>query len=276
MNKFLLWFFAILITFGAAYYQRKTGPTYPKQEKIAINKNEYKFEFIRSHGGTTDAEVLLSLPKDVSGVLKYKKYPSNETYETIQMTHNGEHLEAELPNQPPAGKLEYFVELKLDDKVIFENSAQPIVIRFKGDVPAYVLIPHVFFMFFAMLLSTLTALFAINKYKSFKIYGIITLFFLIIGGGILGPIVQKFAFGEFWTGVPLGWDLTDNKTLIGLIGWIVAVAGNIKKERQGLAIGAAILLLIIYSIPHSMFGSELNHETGEVIQGVIFNPLLLM
>ncbi len=48
---------------------------------------------------------------------------------------------------------------------------------------------------------------------------------------ILGPIVQKYAFGELWTGIPFGWDLTDNKTLIAFLFWILAVIMNRKKER---------------------------------------------
>jgi len=30
---------------------------------------------------------------------------------------------------------------------------------------------------------------------------------------------------------------------------------------------AAVVLLLIYSIPHSLFGSELDYDTGRVIQG---------
>jgi len=84
---------------------------------------------------------------------------------------------------------------------------------------------------------------------------------------VLGPLVQKYAFGEFWTGVPFGWDLTDNKTLIAVFAWILAVVMNHKKERPGYIIAAAVILLLVYSIPHSLFGSELDYATGTVTQG---------
>jgi hypothetical protein len=87
---------------------------------------------------------------------------------------------------------------------------------------------------------------------------------------ILGPLVQKFAFGELWTGVPFGWDLTDNKTLIALIFWILAVLMNRKKDRPIYTALAAVVLLLVFSIPHSMFGSELDYSSGEVTQGLIF------
>ena len=45
-----------------------------------------------------------------------------------------------------------------------------------------------------------------------------------IGGMILGPIVQKYAFGEYWTGFPYGGDFTDNKMLIMWLAWAIAMA----------------------------------------------------
>ncbi|MBK7710372.1 MAG: hypothetical protein IPJ37_05055 [Bacteroidales bacterium] len=88
---------------------------------------------------------------------------------------------------------------------------------------------------------------------------------------ILGPLVQYYAFGDLWTGIPFGWDLTDNKTLIALIFWILAVIMNRKKERPFYTALAAVVLLLVYSIPHSLFGSQLDYSTGQVTQGIIMN-----
>ena len=41
------------------------------------------------------------------------------------------------------------------------------------------------------------------KYPSYKFYTGLTLILFLFGGMIMGPVVQKFAFGEFWTGFPL-------------------------------------------------------------------------
>lgn len=43
--------------------------------------------------------------------------------------------------------------------------------------------------------------------------------------------------------------------------------GNWKKDRPYLSLIAAIVLLLVYSIPHSMYGSELDHSTGVIGQG---------
>ena len=44
MKKFILWFLAIVITLGAAIYQRQTGPTYPKRLEANINDTVYKLK----------------------------------------------------------------------------------------------------------------------------------------------------------------------------------------------------------------------------------------
>ena len=105
-----------------------------------------------------------------------------------------------------------------------------------------------------------------KKEKLFT-FSLLTVVLLTAGGMILGPVVQHFAFGQAWTGIPFGWDLTDNKTLFAYLFWILALFANRKQLRPGWILTAAIVLLLIYSIPHSMFGSELDYSTGQVVTG---------
>lgn len=269
MNKTIFyWLLAIIITLSAAVYQRATGPTYPKKIDFTYADTQYKIKLLRSHSTSKPAPISLNVNDDrVEGKILYKKYPSSDDLTEIVMERDGENLIAQLPNQSPAGKLEYQVLLNdIENNVEVLNSGS-IIIRFKGDVPATILIPHIFFMFFAMIFSNLTGLLVLGKKEKYKFYTIVTTLLLLAGGMILGPIVQKFAFGELWTGVPFGWDLTDNKLLVSFVFWVIAVMGNWKKDRPYLSLIAAIVLLLVYSIPHSMFGSELDHSTGVIGQG---------
>ena len=269
MNKTIFyWLLAIIITLSAAVYQRATGPTYPKKINFTFADQEYKIKLLRSHSSTKLCQVSLNINDNgIEGKILYRRYPSSDDFSEVIMERDGENLIAQLPNQSAAGKLEYRVLLSdVENNVEILNSGV-VVIRFKGDVPATVLIPHIFFMFFAMLFSNLTGLLALGKKERYKFYTIFTTLLLLAGGMILGPIVQKFAFGELWTGVPFGWDLTDNKLLISVIFWVIAVLGNWKKDRPFLSLLAAIVLLLVYSIPHSMYGSELDYSTGVIGQG---------
>lgn len=272
MKKVLLWVLAIVLTLGAAIYQRLTGPTHPKRVKLEINDKTFKLNLLRSHGGTENAPIQLTIDdKSVSAELHYKFFPEQEgdEWKTVEFKQDGANITAYLPNQPMAGKLMYYISFNSGGKTVKMGKDTPIVIRFKGAVPNFALYPHIFFMFFSMLLANVAGLFAIAKIPRYKLYTYLTFIFLIIGGLIFGPLVQKYAFGELWTGIPFGWDLTDNKTLFGFIFWVIAVLGNLKKDRPYLSVIAAIAVLIIFSIPHSMYGSELNRASGEVTQGFV-------
>jgi len=292
LKKSLLWFLAFVVTAGAAYYQRKTGPTYPKSVSVTLNDSVYKLKLVRSIGLDERSEVKLNV-KDTSvkTVLYYKRFKTQDKYQSANFSYKvypvhsfvmnrifriteEEGLFADVPQQPPAGKLQYYIELTdlNGTRVIMKDT--PVVVRFKDSVPGYILAPHIIIMFIAMLFSTVTGLMSIFNVPEYKKYGIWTLILLIAGGIILGPIVQKLAFGEFWTGVPFGWDLTDNKTLIAFIFWALAVIMNLKKRRPFYMVLAAIVLLLVYSLPHSLFGSELDYNTGQVTQGIIFTFIM--
>lgn len=261
----MLWFFALIFVLGARTYQKYTGPTYPKRENISIDGKEYKFKLIRSHGGDENCKFEIALGDGISGNLYFRQYPTSQEYQVVELKKGDNTLGIELPHQKPAGKLEYYIELIKNKQSTFVNKEEPVLIRFKGAVPDWVLAPHIFFMFFALWLVTVSALYSFSNLPQYKLYAILALISLFLGGLILGPIVQKYAFGEYWTGIPWGWDLTDNKTLVGFIAWTAAVVLNLKKERKWAIVVGAIFILVIFSIPHSMHGSERNPESGEII-----------
>ena len=289
MKKFILWSLAFIITVSAAIYQRHTGPTYPKKLDVTVNNQLQKLRLVRSLALDERPEVKLNITDTtVRAKIYFKRFRSDEEYQTadfqyriypvhsfmmnkiFKMTEEKGFF-AKVPQQPEAGKIQYYFEITDSRGVQTFFRDAPVVIRFKGGVPGSILIPHILFMFLAMLFSTLAGLMSVIRYPLYKKYALWTLILLIIGGIILGPLVQYYAFGELWTGIPFGWDLTDNKTLIALIFWILAVVMNRKQERPFYTAMAAVVLLLIYSIPHSLFGSELDYSTGQVTQGIVMN-----
>lgn len=265
---------AIAITLAAIVYQRSTGPTYPQKVDVQIDEEQYQLKLIRSHGGERDCRLEFPIPDTcVTGTLSYRRFPVNEEWVSVPMQREGALLTAFLPHQPPAGKLEYRIEFQKEGATFHPGESSATVIRFKGDVPAAILIPHILLMFVAMFFANLSGIMALFRHPRFRFYTLWTLILLGLGGMILGPWVQWHAFGEAWAGVPFAWDLTDNKTLVAFIFWILAFVMNRKKERPGYVILASLVMLAIYSIPHSMYGSQLDPETGTIIQGIILNPL---
>ena len=264
----LLWIFSVIFTLSIAYYQRTTGPTYPIAGKAEISGQTVSYRLIRSQGGDSDAKVVVKNAGPlVTGLITFKRYNTPDDWTTLTMQREGDDLIGYLPNQPPAGKLAYHVSLTDGSQTQVLNE-KPAVIRFKGDVPAWALIPHVIFMFTAMMMSTRTGLEAVFKGRKAYSYAMITVITLFAGGLILGPVVQKYAFGAYWTGWPFGQDLTDNKTLVAFIFWAIALWRLYKNPaNRTWPVIAMIVLLMVYLIPHSMFGSELDYSSGEVVTG---------
>ncbi len=270
-KRYIRWILAVIITLSAAVYQRMTGPTYPKRISAELGGQTFKYKLPRSHGGEGDLLLQTAVP-DTSyrGNVFYRRYKTDTEWRKIEMRRTEGALIAALPHQPPAGKLEYFIELTQGNKKYDLPNGTTVVVRFKGAVPSTVLFPHILFMFIAMLLSNMSGLEAFAGGDRTKRYVLLTTISLFLGGMFLGPVVQKFAFGAYWTGIPFGWDLTDNKTLFAMIGWLIALArvwkGSIQKNRWWV-VAAALILLMVYSIPHSTMGSELDYSKMEVVTG---------
>lgn len=254
----LLWIFSMIFTVGIAYFQRITGPTYPVSGKATINNKEIKFK-LPTTSDAEDGEVIkINVPYTyMKGEFIYKNFNSNDT--VVEMKRDGNYLTAIVPKQPPAGIIKYNIKLIAgNDKVSLTDEF--VKLRYKGKVPASVLILHIIIIFLAMLYSTRAGVEAMNKgIKTYK-YAFVTLVTLFIGGLILGPIVQKYAFDAYWTGWPFGQDLTDNKTLVAFIFWAITFFKlSRNKNNFKWAIIAAIILLIVFLIPHSMLGSEIDY-----------------
>jgi hypothetical protein len=260
---------ASLITLGAVFYQRKTGPTYPLEGEITWQSSQIKYRLLRSHGGEGDQPVEITIPDtSLKAFLFFRLFKVNEPWRMMKMHRNEDKLIASIPHQPPAGKIEYYIIISDKTQYIKIPQDQKVVTRFKGYVPTVILIPHVVLMFFAMLVSTFAGLEALVNGNYMYRLALWTTILLFAGGIILGPVVQKMAFGQLWTGFPLGMDLTDNKLLVSLIAWLVALwKGRKGRSARIWIIAAAVILLIVYSIPHSAMGSELNYETMQVETG---------
>ena len=258
----LLWIIAFILTVITAVYQRMTGPTYPLTGEVFLGNQTIKYSLDRSHAGSDDHTIKIKTGNEnIFGILEWKRVNSNDDWNKENLKFENGYLIGKLLHQPPAGKLIYKIDLFDGEKTITIPNSDYNIIRFKGDVPVFIIIPHVLLIFLAMMFSTRTGLEFFNKEPNYKKLVYWTFGLLILGGLVFGPIMQKYAFGEFWTGVPFGIDLTDNKTLIAAIGWITALIALKKSSNpQRWIIFASILMFVVYLIPHSVLGSELDYK----------------
>lgn len=226
---------------------------------------EVRFSLPTSSSAEGNEEVRLAVPDAaVHGNIELRRFPSGDSWSRSTLLRQGEFLIAYIPHQPPAGKVMYRIYLDQGAGPI-PLTQNPVVLRFKGNVPLAIMIPHIVLMFLAMLFSTRAGFEALLKRPALQRLSLWTVVTLAVGGLILGPIVQKFAFGAFWTGWPFGGDLTDNKTIVAFLFWAIAL-WRLHKQRdaRAWAIAASVILFLVYMIPHSLLGSQLDYSQPPV------------
>lgn len=260
MKKAAYWFLAIVITVALSIYQRMTGPTYPKKVVVELNGESYKVKLPRSGVQKDEVITLKDVPQTQGDMtLHYRRYPTSDEYTTVDFKYIDGEWQATLPVQPVAGKLQYYITV--DGKNY--PADEPVVIRFRNDVPAGILIPHILLMFGAMLFAVYTLLLVLTR-REYGKWLKITVGTLFVGGFIFGPLVQHAAFGPWWTGFPYGTDLTDNKTLISFLFFAVALATLKWKFNKWLIALAVLVMIAVFTIPHSTYGSEYDYTTQQL------------
>lgn len=270
-KNIILWVVAVFLALAAMIYQRGTGPTYPYKGALDHAGVEYKYKLIRTHETTGGAMVEMPYIEgaNYSAALNYKRYQTQDSLTVLNFSldQNNKYV-AQLPVQPAAGKMEYYITGSIDGKnfSIPEKGEEDIVLRYKDPVSDYILIPHVTMMIIVIIFGVRAGLSALFDPKTMRRWTVVAFSAMTLGGMILGPLVQKSAFGEYWTGFPFGGDFTDNKMLIMWLAWGIALAiiGFKPKKKETVSRSAVLLasvvMIVVYLIPHSMGGSTLDYD----------------
>ena len=216
----VLWVAAFGILISLTLLKNMPGPSHPMRGTAELAGGEaITYRLPRSDEGRGALRVSIPiLSRGAQASLEWRRYPTDEPFRALPMRRTAEgRLEAKIPGQPPAGKVEYRIVVDAEGETLIIPDGEPVVARFRGDVPAGVLIPHILGMFLSMLMATRALLEVLRPgAPRARVLVLVAMALLVAGGLILGPIVQKYAFGAFWTGWPFGHDLTDNKTVCGV------------------------------------------------------------
>lgn len=132
----------------------------------------------------------------------------------------------------------------------------------KGGVSLPLLLAHIGAMFLGLLLLILVAwkclafLFRGKPLLSASRMVKLATFFIFLGGLPLGMIVEKKVFGTWWEGWPFGRDVTDTKTGVILVLWLVLSFLAPKEEKSRartwawVVLASLVFTIALYAIPH--------------------------
>ena len=250
----VLWTIAILLTLVFSVWQRISGPTYPVYGSSELNGAPFHYKLERTHAGAGDHVVVLRPGGGALGTLEWREHDAAAPWHEVEMLPGqviGD-IGGAIPHHGPGRKVDYRVTLQAGDASKVLPAAGYATLRFRNDVPWWVLIPHIICMMGALLMSTRAALEALAGGPRLKEFTLRTLSALFIGGFPLGLAVSGYAFGVPWGGFPLGNDATDNKTLIAFVAWAIATVFVLRtRSPRGVVVAAAVVMTLVYMIPHS-------------------------
>lgn len=169
------------------------------------------------------------------------------------------------------------------------EEGKPFFLKFIGEVPPYVLGPHIFLMFatvFCVVMAFLHSFKLLSggaEARPMARYIFLAMLASFLGGYPWGFAMNHYAFGGLWEGVPFGTDATDNKTqllfLYLVMVWLVSLGSLTNGKRRDLyppkilgwfGVITFVLLLTVYLIPHSIqFNAGLTHTVCYSFIGVI-------
>jgi len=145
----------------------------------------------------------------------------------------------------------------------FDSEYDYFKIRYEGQATFILLLLHIVLMMAALLLLIHALYYALNYlYTGEREEAIVrsvnlgTLIFFITGFPI-GWIIEKQVLGNYWEGIPFGWDITDSKTLIILVLWLVFIIlkwrGKISSRLYARwVIISTIITIGLFLLPHSI------------------------
>ena len=87
LTSILLWLLAGVIILVFLPIRIKTGPTYPLEGEFQTAQGAVQFKFLRSENIGTDLKIMLldPLPSGVTGYVEYRRFKSNDDWETLPM-----------------------------------------------------------------------------------------------------------------------------------------------------------------------------------------------
>ncbi|MCX7801217.1 MAG: hypothetical protein N2109_12855 [Fimbriimonadales bacterium] len=255
------WILAVVLTGSLLIYQRRTGPTYPISVRTIVGGEHVSGRLIRSQETTAPAKVEVVAGPTLRGQLVWRRYPTSDEWQAIEMRRDGPRLVAELPLFQRAAKLEYQVRLEAPNGSLeilpTDGSA---ILRYKDPVPTWLLLVHILAIFCGPIFAFRGAIATLLRESNALRFAPWVVAFLTLGGFVLGPMMQKYAFDAWWTGWPVGEDLTDTKTLVAWAFWVAAWwVGRVRPKWSLAAYWAALVVMVgVFLIPHSVRGSQVD------------------
>lgn len=248
----------------------------PRDVHVKEGDVEIWHRTITEHFGAAQplVEVRLAVPRS-SRIMVHYITPDNPSEQKRGLFGIGNNrYNGYLPSFEIGARVKYALTLTRPDGSVVRlpRGSGFYVIKFKGKASTPVLAAHVACMFAAFFFMVLALFAAIGilrgREDKRRAAGAArwVLLFSFVGGWPLGLALNWQTFGVLWEGYPFGYDITDNKTQIVFVFWLVSLLlswGSFigrgedrdKVGRKGFAwaiVASFVVSLALYILPHSL------------------------
>ncbi len=269
----------ILISLLIFVVARRMSKNRPFETEVTCGDVHVTHSTVFEHVGPGQPEIILNVtpPVEIDAVVRYRT-PGEEVFETVGMSEISEGVwVAGLPGKEKVSRIEYGFRIsRAEVSEVGTSTASSetgyYLTKYKGEVSVTVLVLHILCMFaaFFFLVEALIGAFAMlfmGEEKEFTVAQVRwVLLFTFLGGWPLGFALNWQRFGMCWEGFPFGYDITDNKTQLIAIFWLIVAVLSWKSfmcSRTGrdvvgpgvfavAVIVASVLSLALYLVPHSL------------------------
>jgi hypothetical protein len=287
---------AILITMALLFVARKASQRVVSNVSESVTAGELTLQHVCSHiarGDTASARLDVrvdgGLLPDGSVIALYftprvggERPAATAAYrrgEALVVPGEGLVYRATVPNQGRGTEFAYYFQLESSAGAVVAalpssvsgSGASNLWFRFEGEGATWLLVTHIAGMFGAFLLMVLAFMTACEnlRIKPVKVrlgkQVLWSTIILFMGTFPIGIWLEYQVYGTYWTGIPLGRDITDSKALIVFVYWLFllimlkgsALAAEPRRDlvkptvARILTIVGVLISIGLYLIPHS-------------------------
>ncbi len=256
LTPFWIWVLTFIVVLGGLVFQRITAPSNPIEVEQEYQGRMIRASLGRSHIGDDGQRIVIEgTPAEWEGELLWRNEQERGAYQRDPLRNLGTMSTGIIPPQPRGQKVEYRIEIIVDNGVLRIPRQGTIITRFKGEAPSWVVIGHIILIFGGLLLGTRAGLIAHDLGHHSHLYAKLSLLSFVLGGLVLGPLLKWFSYGRLWGGPPLGADSTDMKTMALVVAWALPVVFRmIGRPARPWILLASLLGILAFLMPHTMLG----------------------
>jgi hypothetical protein len=225
---------AVIITLAALGVARRVSMRRPADIEIARDGVRVHHRMVTEQVGPGTPPIIVDVePPGGAEVFAEVGRSAAGGFHRVPLEHaGGGRFETRFPDLGMGARVRYAITVETsggDSIRLPDNHEKFFLVKFKGAASKVVLVLHILFMFasfFFMVLALFGAiriLRGLEGKRSTVAAARWVLFLSFVGGWPLGFLLNYQTFGVLWEGYPFGSDITDSKTQVMFVFWLVSL-----------------------------------------------------